>query len=116
MKKAKERMTQVIVRIPQQYADMAKEIGKNELRSYSSVLRRAIIEWLEIKGWQDASAQLKQRNRDWLVQIDSFLEKPDLKKTDPKLAVLLKKFRIMVVNNEKSRTRLTEMKLRGDFK
>ncbi|MCX6565392.1 MAG: hypothetical protein NTW38_03050 [Candidatus Aminicenantes bacterium] len=53
MKKEKERMVQAIVRIPQQYADMAKEIGEKELRSYSSVLRRAIVEWLEahkVKG------------------------------------------------------------------
>jgi Arc/MetJ-type ribon-helix-helix transcriptional regulator len=47
MKKKNERMVQAIVRIPGQYANLAKEIGKKELRSYSSVLRRAIIEWLD---------------------------------------------------------------------
>jgi len=47
MKAKKERMVQAIVRIPVKYADMAKEIGRKELRSYSSVLRRAIIEWLD---------------------------------------------------------------------
>lgn len=47
MKPKKERMVQVIVRIPKQYSDLAKEIGEKELRSYSSVLRRAIIEWLD---------------------------------------------------------------------
>jgi Arc/MetJ-type ribon-helix-helix transcriptional regulator len=47
MKAKKERMVQAIVRIPGKYADLAKDIGRKELRSYSSVLRRAIIEWLD---------------------------------------------------------------------
>ena len=47
MKAKKERMVQAIVRIPRQYAELAKEVGRKELRSYSSVLRRAIIEWLD---------------------------------------------------------------------
>lgn len=47
MKAKKEKMVQAIVRIPVKYADLAKDIGRKELRSYSSVLRRAIIEWLE---------------------------------------------------------------------
>lgn len=47
MKVKKERMVQAIVRIPRQHAELAKEIGRKELRSYSSVLRRAIIEWLD---------------------------------------------------------------------
>jgi len=47
MKEKKERMVQAIVRIPRQHVELAKEIGRKEVRSYSSVLRRAIIEWLD---------------------------------------------------------------------
>lgn len=46
MQAIKKRMVQVVVRVPKEYADLAKEIGRKEYRSYASVLRRAIIEWL----------------------------------------------------------------------
>ena len=46
MRIKKIKMTQAVLRIPKEYVDLAKEIGKKELRSYSSVLRRAIVEWL----------------------------------------------------------------------
>ena len=46
MQNKKKRMVQVVVRVPKEYANLAKQIGKKEYRSYASVLRRAIIEWL----------------------------------------------------------------------
>jgi len=39
-------MVQAVFRVPKEYADLAKDIGRKEYRFYASVLRRAIIEWL----------------------------------------------------------------------
>jgi Arc/MetJ-type ribon-helix-helix transcriptional regulator len=47
MKTKKPKMTMAVVRLPEDYVNLARKIAKIELRSYSSVLRRAIIEWLE---------------------------------------------------------------------
>jgi Arc/MetJ-type ribon-helix-helix transcriptional regulator len=47
MKTKKPKMTMAVVRLPEDYVNLAQRIAKTELRSYSSVLRRAIIEWLE---------------------------------------------------------------------
>lgn len=47
MKNKKPKMTMAVVRLPEDYVNLAQRIAKTELRSYSSVLRRAIIEWLE---------------------------------------------------------------------
>jgi len=40
------RMVQVVLRIPGEYERLAKEIARRECRSYASVLRQAIVEWL----------------------------------------------------------------------
>jgi len=41
------RMIQVVLRIPVEADTEVQEIAKKECRSYSSVLRQAIVEWLE---------------------------------------------------------------------
>lgn len=43
------RMVQVVVRVPPEYERLAKEIARREMRSYASVLRQAVVEWLEAK-------------------------------------------------------------------
>ena len=40
------RMVQVVFRIPPEAEDKLRAIAKRECRSYSSVLRQAITEWL----------------------------------------------------------------------
>jgi hypothetical protein len=47
MKPKKETMYPIMIRMPKRIVDQAKKIGKKELRPFTSVLRRAIIEWLE---------------------------------------------------------------------
>ena len=47
MKPNKETMYPIMIRMPKKVVDQAKEIAKKELRPFTSVLRRAIIEWLE---------------------------------------------------------------------
>ena len=48
MKKlTKEPMYPFMIRLPREYVDQARAIAKRELRPFTSVLRRAIIEWLE---------------------------------------------------------------------
>ena len=39
-------MAQVVLRIPPELEEKARTIAKHECRSYSSVLRQAITEWL----------------------------------------------------------------------
>jgi len=46
MKIKKPKMIMTVVRLPEDYVNLARKIAKAELRSYSSVLRRAVIEWL----------------------------------------------------------------------
>jgi hypothetical protein len=46
-KPIKEPMYPFMIRLPRKYVDQAREIAKKELRPFTSVLRRAIIEWLE---------------------------------------------------------------------
>jgi hypothetical protein len=43
------RMVQVVFRIPPEAEDKLRAIAKRECRSYSSVLRQAITEWLAKK-------------------------------------------------------------------
>ena len=45
-KKLMGRMVQVVLRIPPGVEDKVQAIAKRECRSYSSVLRQAITEWL----------------------------------------------------------------------
>jgi hypothetical protein len=45
--KNETRMVQAILRLPKRYLDMAKEMGRKEYTSYSAILRRAIIEWMD---------------------------------------------------------------------
>jgi len=50
MKKKKRligRMIQVVLRIPVETDAEVQEIAKKECRSYASVARQAIVEWLE---------------------------------------------------------------------
>ena len=41
------RMIQVVLRIPGEYERLAKELARRECRSYASVLRQAVVEWLD---------------------------------------------------------------------
>lgn len=41
------RMVQVVLRIPGEYERLAKKVARRECRSYASVLRQAIVEWLK---------------------------------------------------------------------
>ena len=52
MKKKKRligRMIQVVLRIPVETDTEVQEIAKKECRSYSSVARQAIVEWLGVR-------------------------------------------------------------------
>jgi len=52
MKKKKKlmgRMVQVVLRIPPEVEDKVQAIAKRECRSYSSVLRQAITEWVAMR-------------------------------------------------------------------
>ncbi len=48
-KKLVGRMAQVVLRIPPEVEDKIRAIAKKECRSYSSVLRQALTEWLAKK-------------------------------------------------------------------
>ncbi len=50
MKRLMGRMVQVVLRIPVETDAMVQEIAKKECRSYASVARQAIVEWLEIRS------------------------------------------------------------------
>jgi predicted transcriptional regulator len=45
-KKLIGRMAQVVLRVPPEVEDKIRAIAKQECRSYSSVLRQALTEWL----------------------------------------------------------------------
>ena len=48
-KKLVGRMAQVVLRVPPEIEDRIRAIAKKECRSYSSVLRQALTEWLAKK-------------------------------------------------------------------
>ena len=45
-KKLVGRMVQVVLRIPPEVEDQVQAIAKRECRSYSSVLRQAVTDWV----------------------------------------------------------------------